>query len=410
MKKVVLATALMIGTLFAGKAPVSNMPISKQASIVENYSASELKLKATGMGRKDRDAIQDVKKAAVHFVLFSGTDPILRTPAEKAKFEEGQEAFFANANILNYISWEASKVVSASQTRLPNGKKGYAITKHVRVDTKKIKDYLVGQGIVTSKDELAEAIGLPFIMVLPEVPKGQTPLQVFDGNPLAKQAAGVIESYLTAKKYDVVVPRAQEQLNSLASVQSSLKGATEDVSYQLALSLGADIYIVFSGQVQNSKATVVVKAYETTTARLLGTETGYSANRPGASQQALVEEAINGAIGNVMSRLNTYWMDDVKRGSQYKLVIKMLDEFDEDEAEEIQFEIMDAMEMMFSTTKENIVTDKSMDYLVWATKDDYKKSSSIYRTLKKELKEVAKIKKISLNKKFIVLGVQEADF
>lgn len=400
MQKMFLSVLLAGIAVFAAD---SNVPMSKQATLVEVYSSSEISLNATGFGRNEKLALTDLQRAAVWFALYNGTDPLLNDDQAKARFEQYQEDFFANVS--EFITFEAQKVISSSKATLPDKRKGFKVIKNVRVNTSAIRARLESLGVLTSKDVLASQIGLPFIMVIPETPKGQTPLDVFNSNALARQSAGVIESFLTARKYDVVVPRAQEQLNDLASVQSELKGNEQDISYQLSLALGADIYITFSGTVKDSKANVVVKAYETTTARLLGTETGYSEKRPGASQEALVEEAINGAISNVLSRITAYWQDDVKRGSQYKLIFNVTGNFSADEIEEIQFAVSDAVDEMFSSSKENIIADKTMDYLVWAKNSEYSRSSNIYRDLQKNLASVAKVTRITLNRKLIVVGL-----
>ncbi len=320
-------------------------------------------------------------------------------------FQPREQEFFVIENITKYISWEASNVISANKTRLPNGKKGFKITKMVRVNRKALQDWLVLNKIVSGSSELGEKIGLPFIMVLPKTGNGETPLDVFDRSSQARQSAATIESFLTARKYDVVVPRAQEQLSDLTTIQSELKGADVDINYQLALSLGADIYIVFSGDVKDSKATVIVKAYETTTARLLGTETGYSEKRPGAGEEALIEEAINSSINNVLSRLNRYWEDDVKKGSQYKVIFKVMDNFSESVLEDMQFDIADLIDESFPLNKENVIADKTMDYIVWGDHTKFKKASSIYRYFKSNLDDVAAVRRISLNRKLVIMGL-----
>ncbi len=401
--------AAMLASVSVSAKDQTNLPLSKQATFVESYSPAELTIKATGLGRKDKGALQDLKKAAVYFVLYLGSDPALNSAQAKKNFEAIAESFFETENIMKYIAWEANKVVSSVKTRLPNKKKGFKITKMVRVNKKLLTDDLVAKGVITSREELTEAIGLPFVMVIPETPKDATPLQVFESNPIARHAAAVIESYLTARKYDVVVPRASEQLNDLSKMQSEIKGAEEDVSYQLALALGSDVYIVFTSKVEGGKATTIVKAYETTTARLLGTETGYSQTRPGTPEEALVEEAVNDAIDKVLARIQAYWVDDMKNGSQYRLVFKVNGDFDVDEAEEVQFEISDLFDEAFSRSKENIVTDKSMDYLVWATRDEFKRASKIYRFFKSELEDMASIRRITLNRKLLVLSIEEPE-
>ena len=401
-KSLVAVAGMMLATAFCVQAKDSTLPVSQQATFVETYSPSEVTIQATGLGKNDKEAIIDLRKCAVNFVLSLGTDPLLNTEGAKAQFGGIAEEFFEPRNVDKYISWEADRVVSALKSRLPSGKEGMKITKAVRVNKKLLTDDLVGKGIIKSREELADAIGMPTIMVIPEVIKGQTPLDVFDKNPLAKQAAAVIESYLTARKYDVLVPNAMDQINQMTKLQGDIKGADEDPAYQLALALGSDVYIVFAGMVHSSnKVTLQLKAYETTTARLLGTETGYSQSRPGPAEP-LVEEAINSAIDKVLQRVLNYWQDDVKKGIQYKLIFKSIsgsiDEATKDK-------ISDQIEETFAKNKENVVTDKTLDYNVWAKKDDFKSSRKIARHFRDTIKN-AKLSEIVINKKLIIMGVE----
>jgi hypothetical protein len=399
IQKVVMTLGFCAGTLFA-----SNLPTSREASFMESYSSSEVMIKATGIGQGVEASNDDLLRSAVYFVLNGGTDPLLASSEAKNKFKVLEDKFFEIDNIRKYITWEAQKVSGQKKIKR-DGEKFLKRSKTVRINKKALTEYLSSNGVIMSQDALAEAVGLPFIMVIPEVSKGQTPMQVLDANPLAKHAAATIESYLTAKQYDVVVPRASEQLNDVAQLSAEIKGAEEDVAYQVALSLGSDVYIVYAGRVQDGKASVSVKAYETTTARLLGTETGYSKTRPGTPMEPLVEEAIGDAINKVLQRVTNYWNKDVKIGIQYKMIFKMIGEFDEDETEEIQEQISDLFDDAFYRSKENVVTDKTMDYLVWAKKDDFKKASKIYRFFKKKMKKTAKIRKININKKLIIMSV-----
>lgn len=399
IQKIVMTLGLCAGTLFA-----ANLPTSREASFMESYSSSEVMIKATGIGEGAEESNDDLLRSAVYFVLNGGTDPLLANSEAKNKFKVLEDKFFEMDNIRKYITWEAQKISGQKKIKR-DGEKFLKRTKTVRVNKKALTEYLSSNGVIMSQDALAEAVGLPFIMVIPEVSKGKTPMQVLDANPLAKHAAATIESDLTAKQYDVVVPRASEQLNDVAQLSAEIKGAEEDVAYQVALSLGSDVYIVYAGRVEGGKASVSVKAYETTTARLLGTETGYSKTRPGTPMEPLVEEAIGDAINKVLQRVTNYWNRDVKVGMQYKMIFKMVGEFDEDETEEIQEQISDLFDDAFDRSKENVITDKTMDYLVWAKKDDFKKASKIYRYFKKKMKKTAKIRKININKKLIIMSV-----
>ncbi len=404
MQKLIRALVLVsaVSGVSYAKDVQTNIPVSNQATFVETYSPAEVTIQATGLGKNDKEAIIDLRKCAINYVLALGTDPLLNSVAAKSAFNGIAEEFFVPVNVDKYIAWESDKVVSAVKTKMPNGKDGMKITKAVRVNKKMLTDDLSAKGIVASNTELSDAIGMPTIMVIPEVPKGQTPLQVFDSNPLAKHAAAVIESYLTSRKYDVLVPNAIDQINEQTKLQGEVKGVEEDPSYQLALALGSDIYIVFAGMVYSgNKVTLQLKAYETTTGRLLGSETGYSAARPGPAEP-LVEEAVNSAIDKVLQRLVTYWGDDIKKGIQYKLIFKSVSG---DMSEDVQDKISDVMDEVFALSKENVVSSKTLDYNVWAKKADFNKSSKIYSYFRDKLKAQAKLSKININKKLIIVGV-----
>jgi len=243
----------------------------------------------------------------------------------------------------------------------------------------------------------------PTIMVIPETPKGQTPIQVLDENPLAKQAATVIESYLTQRHYDVTLPKAIDQLNNFTDIQCQAKGQEQDNNYHLALSLGSDVYTIFSGQVQAGMASVQVKAYETTTGRLLGAEVGYSTT--GTNEDQLVEDAVKIAIDKVLQKVNNYWDDDMLNGMQYKLIFKLTGKFSRDKAQKLQDAVSDIIDKEFRINKENSVTDKTIDYQIWAKKESYDKSSKIERMFRTKLVNLCKVDKIFINRKLLILGL-----
>jgi hypothetical protein len=249
-------------------------------------------------------------------------------------------------------------------------------------------------------------------MVIPSTQKGQNPVELLMNDPKAKHAASVIESYLTARQYDVVVPEQQASLEGLADAQLALGDREEDISYSLALSIGSDVYITYSLSTDvagfgTEKYVSNVRAYETTTARLLGTETGYSQGRQGEINLS-IEEAINDAIDKVLSRISNYWKSDLKRGIQYKLVFNISTDFDDDEVEDIQFALMDAAEAVSKSSKENIATAQTLDYLIWCDPEGYDKSSKVYRNIKKAFDDEgldAKLRRLSVNRKMILLKV-----
>ncbi len=420
-----LKVLTIILTLLISSSVFAQLPVSKQATLVESVSASEVMIEATGIyngegkrakqQQKDVDengmsgATLDAKKSAVYFVLFGGTDPLLASAGEQQKFKEHEAFFFGTNNISTYVSYEDMQVIKKVKI---DGGKGLKVVKRFKINKQLLTKDLEAREIIATREDLAETIGNPFIMVLPAVEKGQSPIDVLRTNPEAKHAAAVIESYLTARQYDVVVPEQQESMETLNAAQMDLGDREDDYAYQLALSVGSDIYIEYSGAVEDAgygtkKYALVVRAYETTTARLLGTETGYSQGRKGEIMVS-IEEAMNDAIDKVLSRITNYWKADIEKGVQFKLIFNLSTEFDEDQVEEIQFAIMDAIESISKSSKESIVTDQTVDYLIWCDSEKYDKSTKVYRDIKKSFgkgETAGTLRQVNVNRKMILLKV-----
>ncbi len=419
MKKLLVAFSVFALTMYgcAGTADPSsverktNLPISSEAAFVETFSSSEVSIAGTGYGVNMETATIDLKKSAVLFLITGGTDPLVREPKEKMNFDFIAEEMFQTEVINSFITNESMPKETLEVTK--DGAKMKKVTKYVRVDKRKVKEYLVSKQVIVSKAELADAIGNPFIMVIPEAQKGIEPLDLLKNNSLAKGAAASIETYLTARAYDVVVPEATTTLNQISDLSSQISGVEEDQIAKINRVIGSDIYITYfavvnSGKGGTKKASVTVKAYETTTGRLLGTETGYSPSVKTPSEQSVVENAVGDAINNVLSRIQTYWKADIKKGLQYKITFK-IDKFKGAEAEKITDAIADVVEAEFVSSKELLFTNNTVEYIVWASKDDYSSGNNLYRMLRKTVAEKAKniaVSRIAVNKKFVLLKIE----
>lgn len=403
MKRLV-ACVLLASSLIAAKSEKRIRPRGFEASFVESYSPTEVTVKATGVGDNPEMADADVARVALDFVMFKWTDRIVSVEAERKGMDPVLDELYREPR--PYLSWVADKVTATR--KLANGQ--YEITRLVRVNKGSLTDLLVAKGVMASREELADAVGNPVIMVIPDAPKGQSPLEVFDKNRLAQQTAGVIESYLTARQYEVQIPRAADNLNSQVDMIGTVKGMDEDVAYKIALTSGSDIFITFSGTVDNTqggrKASLVVKAFESTTGRALGTETGYSQTRPNTSDEALTEEATSDAIDKVLQRVTNYWKADARKGLQYKVVLKVTGKFDEATAEKVKDGLEDLVESEFPGSKQNILTDKTMDYTILAPRAKYKTSSNVSRALRNKLEiPGVKVKETIRNRKFLMFEV-----
>lgn len=394
-----------------------NLPISREASFVESYSPTEWNVRAAGIGegkkkQQEEKALEDARKSAVYFCLYMGTDPILSTPEEKARFAPMEQEFFDIQNITKYIAWESEEFTQRVRSR---DEKQLKIEKVVRVNVGLLKEDLIGRGVLVATADLTAAIGMPQIMVIPEVPKGQNPLEAMQSRSDLKQAARSIESYLTARRYEVIVPEQQDFLNNYGQTMKLVEGSSEDLSYKIALAIGSDVYITFSvsidrnmrGSSEVKKASVSVRAFETTTARLLGTETGYSYERP-SPDEVIVEEAIHDAIDKVLSRINAYWKEDLQRGIQYKIIFSITGSFDDEQVEDIQFAIADVIDRFATRSKENVVTGQTMDYLVWVKPAQFDQARDVYRAIRDDFASEypgAKVKSQQMNRKLLLLEV-----
>lgn len=396
----VLALGLA-GTAFAKKhAPPA--PVGNQAAFQESFSPTEVTIKATGLGDEPEDAEADIPRVALQFVMFTWTDKLVNTDDEKDRAKRVLDEIYAHPQ--KYVTWMADRVTSTR--KLPDDR--YEVTRMIRINKGALTEFLVSKGVIAGREELASGAGNPVIMVLPDSPKGKSPLDVLGANPLAQQTAGAIESYLTARQYEVVSPRAQDALGTQVQMIANIKGGDDDQAYQIALATGADVYISYAGDVSQvaggRKAGLVVKAYETSTARLLGTETGYSQTRPNTNDQVLVEEATNDAIEKVLQRVNNYWKTDAVRGVQYKVVVKFNGNFTPERKQDLSDALEDLMDKEFPEHKVNVSSDKTEDYIVWAPKDKFAGTSAISRTFRKRLEAPGvKVREVLRNRKLLMI-------
>lgn len=419
MLKKITAILLCVLTVLSA----SNQPRGREATLIEVSSPTEVMIRAVGRGvdkkhRKpkaktlDQSANDDAARTAVWFVLLGGSDPLLQTDKEKLAFQNIEESFYKIENVRKFISWEADYYDKRLKT---DGGKALKIEKTFKINTALLKEYLIDKSVLTKTADIASSVGLPSIMVIPETDGDVAPLDLLATNANAKKGAEVIEAHLTAKQYTVIVPEQQQVLRELNSAQFALAGADDDFSYLLALSIGSDVYISYNisittrnvGASAVKKAVVACRAYETTTSRLLGAETGYSPERPSASDAVLIEEAMNEAIDKVLSRITNYWKNDIKNGVQYKCIFSVSNSFGVYRAEEIIFSLGDVCKTLSTTMKENTVADYTYDVSLWFDPSRYATATDIYREIKGSYRGEGTIRRVSVTRKLILLSVEE---
>ena len=422
------ATALFLCCFCLTSEIFAQLPKSNQAKLIESISPTEVMIEATGEFVSEKEgggtfgdnnaqkqvdkvgikrATDDAKKAAIYFLLYNSTDKILGSAKERDSFSSIEEEFFQLDNIEMFITFEEQKV--RNSTKINNGE-GIKVTKRFKVNKERLKESLAEKGIIAATKDVTSQLGNPFVAVLPSVEDGENPIKVLKENQIVKQGVASIESYLTARQYDVVVPEQQDQLNKLGSAQNMAAGNQEDISYQLALSIGSDIYITFSGSLEDAgygtqKIAAQVRAFETTTGRLLGSETGYSQGRSGEVSVS-VEEAINDAIDKVLNRVNNYWVDDLSRGIQYKVLFNISPDFDEYDAEDITFALLDAIDEVAKDSKQNVFTNQTVDMLIWCDAEEYEQSIRVYQGLRRAFRySGARLSRNNINRKMLMLDI-----
>ena len=417
---------LLLGLLLLPMFTFAQTPVSKQATLVETISSAEVLIEASGIyisteknfkaKLKDVEtngitrATDDAKRSAVWLLVMGGTDPILRDQEEIDLFNLKSSQFYNSESLSRYVTYEDQRFIN--RVSLEEGR-GIKITKRFKLNKELLLRDLEEKDIISGRQELAEALGRPQLMVIPQVAKGVSPLDFMRSDNLAQHAATVIESHLTAKQYEVLAAQQLEQITSLSGLQNIVAGGEEDIAYQLALSIGSDVYLTYSGTWETAshgtkRYSITVSAYETTTARLLGSETGYSQARQGESM-ICVEEAATGAIDAVLSRIDAYWRDDLRRGVQYKIILNLDGSFSEDEAFDLQDDLIAALQKMSQSYKEVASTSRTLDLQVWVDPSRYSSSRNLYRELRTNFNQNAwgaELSTVNLNRKLLLLKLQ----
>lgn len=267
--------------------------------------------------------------------------------------------------------------------------------------------------IVNAESQKAAAInyaGLqkPVIMAMPVASSnGSDPMDVVRSNPFAKSMMEAVNEFLTGKGYEVRSLEGQTELDDLVKLQSEITGG-EDVSYVAGLMLGADVYIKFTGSLRSDMVTVELSAYETATARLLGTQTGMvKDNGVGAAKRNyLVNDAVKKAMPALEEKIFSYWAEDLKKGSQYKIIMKIDEKYSGADVEDLQDNVVNAMRSKFSSLRVNGMTERTIDVIVYADPAAFPDSYAVYSEIRKAVSSVATAKKNNIAKKLIMLELQ----
>ena len=354
-----LSLALVIGMAMAACAGSPPKPNLQQSTLIESLGPDGVRVKAAGEGKDAGKALEDARLSAIIYAK----DQIVTTPEERSAFTAKEADFYANAN--QFITSEDADLLS--RVKQPNGK--IRVEKIFVVNPMKVQTWLTDRAIIRAQKEVAGALGNPTIMVLPE--------EAAKGQQWAGHAATAIQRHLTAKRYEVKIPDQAQNMQQLSGALRDLKGHLDDVAALIAMQVGADVYIKYNvdltarqvGSDTVGKASATVNAFETTTARALGSATGFSRERSVTDRNILVEEAIVDAIDKVLNNVDAYWKEDAVNGIQYRLIFA--GDFTTQKGRAARDAIVRGLREIAKTTKPILSTDKTQDFQIWGTQKDY---------------------------------------
>ena len=187
----------------------------------------------------------------------------------------------------------------------------------------------------------------PVIMVSPVLSMKDGVPDMSAESPYSRTTAEAINGFLTKKNYEVKSIDGQSELSSILQMQSDIANTEDDLSYLASVALDADIYIKYAPEVTNEEVSVEVSAYETSTARLLGSQSAVVRNNGHTSMKGLK--------GN------------------------------------------------FSSVKVNVMTAKTLDFVIYANPIKYRDSQEVYSKIRQIFKPIAETKKINITRKLILM-------
>ena len=249
-------------------------------------------------------------------------------------------------------------------------------------------------------------IGTPIIMVSPNLTLKDGVPDLSSESPYSRTTAEAINGYLTKKNYEVKSVDGQAELSSILQMQNDIANTEDDLSYLASVALDADIYIKYTPEVTNDEVSVEVSAYETSTARLLGSQSAVVRNNGHTSKiniNSNIGAAVRKAMPGLEQKILGYWKMDLAKGTQYKVVVNIKGEYSDSQTEDLHDAIMKGLKSNFSSVKVNVMTAKTLDFVIYANPLQYKDSQEVYSKIRQVFKPIAETKKNNITRKLILM-------
>jgi nucleoid DNA-binding protein len=362
-------------------------PQTFDAQIITSLDPENTEVIARGTWDHVEGAIVEAKMNAMWAVI----NTLAQTDEEKRKIEANKVKIFSNPD--KYVRQEGG----IKRTRTPDGR--INVEMKVIVRKKLLEDDLVSAGLIQKREEIIEVLENPSIVVIPD--------EKVKNQGWVEFGVNEVNSYFTTKKFEILNPDTIDKLYQMAEQIGIIEGLPQDPAAKIALSVGADIYVVVEGKFEEgqvgkdrtTKAAASLKAFETTTGRLIGSSTGFSKEviaGPGKDRVTL-SEAIRDAADKLITQIMDYWKSDIKKGKQFLIFV-----YGSFENLQRQAEITSAIKNISADYKREVASKNLMTFRVW-----YKgKSDEIIFSLQDELsKRNLKLTPTMQNRKMIQIKV-----
>lgn len=246
----------------------------------------------------------------------------------------------------------------------------------------------------------------PTVMVLPAMgAKGAPSIEVIQKNPLAKTAMEVINAYMSERGYSVMSLESQAQLDEVVQLQDDIAGNDADLAYVAGLAVGADINLTFAGSIQDGNLVIDLSASDASTAALLASESSRQKDED-EGQRVLVQKAVQAAIVPLENKIRGQLAQELEKGTQYKVICRITGEFTDDQAEELSNIVSIKLRKLFNKMQVKSMTRNTYDLVVYADPDKYEDAQMVYAEFYEALSGIAKVRRINLTKKLIILEIQ----
>jgi hypothetical protein len=331
--------------------------------------------------------------SAPHAVKRNDSDVRQKNAATRQRAESAYNELDGIGSTTTSTAKAAATTPTAFNTSAPVASKKIAATADAATET-----YADASAI--------QDIGQPIIMVSPNLTMKDGVPDLSTESPYSRTTSEAINSYLTKKNYEVKSFDAQTELSGILQMQNDIANTEDDLSYLAGIALDADIYIKYTQEVTNDEVSVEVSAYETSTARLLGSQSAVVRNNGHTSKiniNSNIGAAVRKAMPGLEQKILGYWKMDLAKGTQYKVVANIKGEYSDSQTEDLHDAIMKGLKSNFNSVKVNVMTAKTLDFVIYANPLKYKDSQEVYSKIRQIFKSIAETKKNNITRKLILM-------